>query len=1521
MFDFKAPSTEPIEPPKSGTDANLNNFFNASLNKNLSQAKNTDVKVADKEGSEIYRLQDEYNPVGFDSRDPGNNEKFAGYDTWGNTMGKALDDFGYKFSNSFMEGAYSTGRILRSIFTLGAYGLNKDEDDVLQQYYKDLHNDAETHVFLNAEDEDKFFNKRFVKDFLAQTGFTLGTVAEMAVETAITLGAGSLISTGTKAGGLLAKATAQTATNAAAKELGKESFEKVGKKIATVATEAETARNTAKWSKPLSELGSRTMQDMQKTLGMNVKNVAEAEGLWNKILTTAENIPVAGEALRTGRQIARVGASGADALEIAKIGFSGFRRGVQEMTLAVSEAAFEGVSAHGEAYTSLLSDFQLKNGRPPEGKELDDIRETANKIGGAVFNTNTGILLAANKIQFGNMFSKFAPTNKLVRELMTDEAADAVTTVVKSGAKRKLYEKGFMGQLGITRQIAEDFDKKVAAKELGKSMLKGMSKFEGSEGIQELLQNMTSSSAKEFYINEYNHKANDLLETITGSAKEQWSEEGLKTFLMGAFTGRLVAMPMHISSYMMGRLNNTLSGTTESVAKEKESRTNDIAVINKLLYNVGDGIDEHVRNFQAQAVASEKMTEAAGKGDEFNFHNAKNDALYNAVRAAMRTNTLDVLVDSIHDVGEEYTPEQFKESYGMDLAETEFKTTKQFTDRLADQVDNYGKTYKSLVRKFGPIVDPYIYPKDSSDRRRAMMAQNTLYDTIDFIAMNSFKANNRIERAKQIMNNFAKVPELAGSSEYAFRVLTQPSFLESEISLLNSEISSMKMQYKETLDPNIKEQIENKREEIRLLGEFRGYYNIDKAGQIEGENDNLNFGQFKYTFIGDMSKDTFKNKGYTEDELLGNQQAVKVQETIQKLLNLKNKQVGNKTTVSTKTVRDNIRKFVDYIKLDTQAKEYTDALELLTDPNNFIKMHMRMTDGYYKYFMHNQLAFLEDALPMFIARAKMEEFVGDTSDKISEMTRVYEEAISFVTENESYKKLLAIYLSQTQGIETYAVSDKLYEEVRDALKKKYDLKSEEDELKETLKETEAEKEEVKAEEEVEAKPEEESEEEPKEEPESEPEAEEEYINTLVEKEDEIIPEQEQSAETNTKTIAEQRADIEKRKQKTIDGIYCYNSPFSGNKSFLVANLELKDSKGNIKDKQINVYEENRRDKLLDAINKAYAPELADLEVQKSETAEVKNVAINKEYNAKLDAELASPELPTVEPQTVNDEVVDSIDAKKAKIEILRNEALRCLVQYGQLEPGRAYGWGISYNPWEKKYEDVKDDFWKGKVLAYNNNKQIAIDKINAKYDADLAALEATTQKAKPQASATEETLISNANTINELETIWNTFNKTNTDNTRKQKIKDLVNKRKQVIISTMTSEQVDGIIEEWDKALMSIYQNADTKYFVYERNGQTFGNFNTRQETVTAINNKFSKILPKSAVEERFRAEETVTVIDMNTGAGIEEVSENEFSEALVLPEDLEFEDPNYVDSEPDIYTFDEIVKMEENGLIERECN
>jgi hypothetical protein len=194
------------------------------------------------------------------------------------------------------------------------------------------------------------------------------------------------------------------------------------------------------------------------------------------------------------------------------------------------------------------------NGAAPSAEEFEEMRKLAISASSANYNTNMALLLATNKIQFGNLFNKFSPANKFARELL-EESSERLL-VVEGKTFNKVYQKGITGAYGQLGKIAKDFGKREALYQGGKAFAKDALRFEITEGIQENMQEASASAWKDYYANKYAGIETSLGEVFGEGISEQFTKQGFKTFMMGAITGSVVRMPTALASRSLEKLQD-----------------------------------------------------------------------------------------------------------------------------------------------------------------------------------------------------------------------------------------------------------------------------------------------------------------------------------------------------------------------------------------------------------------------------------------------------------------------------------------------------------------------------------------------------------------------------------------------------------------------------------------------------------------------------------------------------------------------------------------------------------------------------------------------------------------------------------------------------------------------------------------------------------------------------------------------------------------------------------------------------
>lgn len=1029
----------------SGKPMSMSERFNAPVGP-------SSITYAPESLTDQYMYQDGFDTRYFNPFDTSNYQKQADNETLGSALGKGWDSFSYKFGNTFVDYWKSYGRMAEALFTLDWDKMRPDETTMMDQYYKDQIDMKKNFVFEQPEDEDGIFTKRSLSEFIGNAGFALGTFAGLAIEiaadvaiTALTGGAGSasfVATAANQAARAAARASSKTSMLGKAANFGGDvlqGFSKFGTKSVDelkVLNNIEQAANIAKATP--SALRS-SLNETFTIFSNNILNIGKSKSFGQAAENILKGTPLLGTSIRYGERVVAAAKGGATAGQLTGLGLQGVRRVAQELNMSATEASFEAVTSYGDTLDTMVNQYKSdNNGKVPSSTEFEEMRSLAIKSSSANYNTNMAILLGTNKLQFGTLFNKFLPAS-----LVVGEAAENILKVEAKGLTQ-LYKKGFTGAYGLTLQVARDFGKKEAAYQFGKAFFKDALKFEVVEGLQENLQETTASGWRDFYAGQMNGTQYTLSQAFGKGAEDQFTKQGLKTFLMGALTGSIIRLPTALTTRALDKANALAIGreykgdeANNPLVKAEKQLDADITTLNSLFKQTKSGnFEQKIFNFNAQMNASQEQTEAAAKGDKYEFENAGDNALLAAVATAKRTHSIDALYNAVKNMGNEMTAEDFKKSFGVDLDSTKYSSAKEFSEDVSADIKKYSETIDK-VREFAKskLLDPNRFAKGSGSQLIAILTRQAQEDAIQFIALNSIKGTMSADRAKKVASDILAMPQMGLSADYAVRIMTNYDNAVGELGIIEAELKVLEQNLRaEGLDPDVKkalqEQIKDKNEELALMNSWAGFWRTRKsiAGKTQ-EDDNYTEDK-TVVFSGKQStqkvieKDEQGNDFEVEQEIY-NLDHPEVVETFRKLINLKNKQSGNNTELSEEILREGFQKIYDYIRLDTDTRDYMRSVDVLMNLENFQSTLTRMTEGKFKYSL---IDYTENLIHKTLSIAALQS----KALKLSEDQSLFFtfEVTKNIMASEAYKNLLALVIDPTLGMDNYEYAIKLQEEIK-----------------------------------------------------------------------------------------------------------------------------------------------------------------------------------------------------------------------------------------------------------------------------------------------------------------------------------------------------------------------------------------------------------------------------------------------------------------------------------------------------------
>lgn len=812
-----------------------------------------------------YKSSPNFNALGFDPSGQTNNEfRYGARQTWGDVWSNGLTGMFKLAGNTFVEGWKGWGNIADAIYStswseakqdlLGTpehlMEQNKATEDIMNKYA----------IYSTPESETGVFNKKFFGDMLQQSGFAVGTIAQFASEELLTWGLSTEFS--------LAK-------------LGLRAPAAFGK----IVTKAEIAKDLVKLGTPVWKARS------------------VGEGL---IQGARKLVPFADTAYMLGKY----GKAGAGVGQLAALTVGGLRRTLAEANMAFTEARMEGAGTYGELYTKLYDEELKKTGQAPTFDIEEKIKASAMSAAQDNFKVNTGILLLSNRLQFDNLFTKFGASRGLFGA--TGEFADDVLKVTgkrvgKETAEEttKLYTKGKLGTLGLLGQVSKDFGGRTAAWQATKSIGKNVFKWEASEGLQELFQEGSNVALQDYYYDLYHgYKGTNMEKSIDKAIDSQVNVQGLKTFLMGALTGRMLS-PIN---FTVGKAKEYALTTSEQRTARYKSIDDAVKEVNAFYENPNKFLPEHIANIKVQNTVAKNMEEAVANRDQYVFNNNKNSGFAKMVSAAIKTDMAESVLDTLRGYGEAFNDQEFKEAFGLDKTEENIQSTKDFFNNIANDVETFHKNWKALKDKYGDSVLLDMYKEGTPERKTALMAKRALDDAIEIMATNDYKAHKAAQRAVQLQTEMAATPQIGASVGIAFRNLGVIQNTQKEIDILKAEIEGLNAIPKK--DNTSKELLKSKKEQLQALEEWLQHHENLKSME-PGQKRKFN----------------------------------KAAKSFEKYVNAKNRESGIDTTIKADDVQEIYKNLTEYIDLNNDVKDYVDAYNIMANPIQFVKVHQRLMEA------------------------------------------------------------------------------------------------------------------------------------------------------------------------------------------------------------------------------------------------------------------------------------------------------------------------------------------------------------------------------------------------------------------------------------------------------------------------------------------------------------------------------------------------------------------------------------------------
>ncbi len=647
------------------------------------------------------------------------------------------------------------------------------------------------------------------------------------------------------------------------------------------------------------------MRDAYRSFKLGEATWTATKGL-GKFLNPASNMVEYGVKLYKGEE----------AFSATK-GFGAFFRDFQEMKFALGEAKLEGGTGELQLRDELVNDYMSKNdGRLPDYDTSIKIGEVAKLNGDAITKTNLPVIYYSNRIGFGNLFKGVPGLNKLMAESESsmfkyvdfDTFKDEFVKNIGGTSFKKAYRSGIAGLANYT-------------------------KANFMEGIQESLQDVISSSSTEYYKKQFFNPSYGGLQVIKGDILnafgQQVSGQGLSTFLGGFVMGAIPGSVMGGAARAQGlyyRLTNK-EGWAEFKAKREAMVDDYVAQLNQVYKDPLKFFDFEMINAGRQGEFAKFMSQATLNKNDKSFYDIKNEQAFEHLYTVLRSGKLELFKDRINTISK-LKDEELKEALGFDVEDP--NVLRQRIQDINKKIDYIQKRYEISQEKLKNPINLNGLKKDTPEYANAALQFIAFEDARKQAIFAGYSFDRNAERMASILKDINDVKVLSKTSFLDFNILTNPSFYNKEIELLQKEIT----ENKKSDDPSIKELAKQKQLRLDALKKWKSAM-ISKGA---------------YPFITKNVVDPVTGKKVKQQEVNPQHEAfrTKAQEAFINYAEREGELVDD--SVLKDGVNEAFTKFMDYHALYQEQPNLMKSVNIMADPQSFLNLYESHLDEIKKIY-------------------------------------------------------------------------------------------------------------------------------------------------------------------------------------------------------------------------------------------------------------------------------------------------------------------------------------------------------------------------------------------------------------------------------------------------------------------------------------------------------------------------------------------------------------------------------------------
>ena len=595
----------------------------------------------------------------------------------------------------------------------------------------------------------------------------------------------------------------------AAPETGGTSWGAATVESANLITKAKKLFSTAEMAEKL----AKTAEELK-----NLTNLSTARRVWDYTKSGEFLKPLAKSitpnSLSFGKDVVEAYKRGDKVFDLATVskGFGAFYRDSHAIAASRAEAKMEG----SNVYTDMLRDkadaFYKENDHSPTAEDWKLIYADAENAAKETYNWNMPALILSNSIVLPKAMRGWLGMKALSHEAEESFAKSIVEKEAwwKTAEKTPwaaVKEKGVMDNLKSLTKL--DTWKPKTLLRTGLSSIGKYTKKNLVEALQENYQDVVSGAMKDYYssIHDSPTKAgyNDKMGAFAENFKKQFSEQGFQTFASGFFMGALVQIPEHVlfTSAPKGftQLKNKFSETSkkkyeDNEVKREKWKKDTVEMWNAVSRNPFKYFTGSDTKYTTTKNKSDESDKGALNDDQYAFENANNETILDHLYDLHKQDHMDVILDQLRGM-RNLSAKELKQAYG-EVAGTDEEVKNHFNkqfDKVFEKADLLKKRFDYVNKKFVNQFNPSRFAADKTSDRYKQEVYNYLAveEGKKHAIYSDMIFDDTINRMSSIMNTSTQDKAVAKAPASDFSILFDTNELSgtgmvNELKMLSNEI-------------------------------------------------------------------------------------------------------------------------------------------------------------------------------------------------------------------------------------------------------------------------------------------------------------------------------------------------------------------------------------------------------------------------------------------------------------------------------------------------------------------------------------------------------------------------------------------------------------------------------------------------------------------------------------------------------------------------------------------------------------